>query len=300
MRGVFQALAASSAMLLVPILVHAQAPGNRPLKVFITADMEGVAGVVVDRQTGVEGADYQQFRAFMTGEVNAAIEAALAAGASEVVVTDAHGGGTNLLPGSLSRRATLISGFPMPLGMMTGIDASFGAAVFIGAHASASDGPGVLGHTYTMALKHVRLNGQEVGECGLNMAMAGHFAVPMVLVSGDQTVGAEAHRLVPAIETVAVKEALGRTAARLIDPEMAQQRISDSVRSALHRLAQIPPFKLTNPVVLEVEVATTAQAERLMLIPNMQQISGRVVRYVAPDMLGAYRMSMLIERVAGE
>jgi D-amino peptidase len=138
----------------------AVAPG---FKVFISADMEGVAGVVASNQTGREGHDYGHFRGLMTAEVNAAIAAAFEAGASEVVVTDAHGSGTNLLPGVLDPRAVLVSGFPMPGGMVTGLDETFDAAMLIGVHAHGSTANAVLAHTYIDALKHVRLNGVEVG-----------------------------------------------------------------------------------------------------------------------------------------
>jgi D-amino peptidase len=280
---------------------HAEGPASQhEFKVFVSADMEGVAGVVLDKQTGKEGSDYSQFRAFMTAEVNAAVEAAFASGATEVVVTDGHGSGTNLLPGSLDRRVVLISGFPLPLGMMTGLDETFAAAILIGAHAHASDAPAVLGHTYTNALKEVRLNGQEVGECGLSAALAGHYGVPVVFVSGDQTVAAEARRLIPGVETVAVKEALGRTAARLLDPEIARQRIGLGVRSGLGRLREIRPLRMTTPVTLEVELGNTAEAESVSLVPGVKRTGGRVVSYAAPDMLAAYRVSMLVERLAGE
>jgi len=268
-------------------------------KVFISADMEGVAGVVTGSQTGREGGDYAHFRTQMTAEVNAAIASAFEAGATEVVVTDAHGSGTNLLPGTLDRRAVLISGFPMPGGMVTGLDESYAAALLIGAHAHGSAADAILAHTYTNALKHVRLNGREVGEPGLNAAMAGHLGVPVVFVSGDRAAAEEARALIPGVETVAVKEAFGRTAARLMGLETAREKIAAGVKAALARRSDIRPVTISKPVTLEVELADAGQADSVALLPGMKRMSGRVVSYTAPDMGVAYRVSILVEKLAG-
>ncbi len=267
-------------------------------KVFISADMEGVAGVVANNQTGREGSDYGYFRAQMTAEVNAAVGAAFDAGASEVVVTDAHGSGTNLLPGDLDKRAVLISGFPMPGGMVTGLDESFAAAILIGVHAHGSTPKAILAHTYIGALKHVRLNGVEVGEPGLNAAMAGHFGVPVVFVSGDAASVAELRSLIPKVEAVAVKEAVGFTAARLMSPETAREKIALGVSTALARRKEIPPVAIAKPVTLEVELADVSQADNVALLPGMSRAGGRVVRFEAPDMGVAYRISILVEKLA--
>jgi D-amino peptidase len=267
-------------------------------KVFISADMEGVAGVVASNQTGREGHDYDHFRGLMTAEVNAAIAAAFEAGASEVMVTDAHGSGTNLLPGLVDSRAVLVSGFPMPGGMVEGLDESFEAAILIGVHAHGSTANAILAHTYIDALRHVRLNGIEVGEPGLNAAMAGHHGVPVVFVSGDLAAVDELRSLVPQVETVAVKEAVGFTAARLMSPEAARQKIAAGVGVALARRKQIPPVAIAKPVTLEVEFAEIAQADSVSLLPGMKRLGGRLVSYVAPDMAAAYRVSILVEKLA--
>jgi D-amino peptidase len=267
-------------------------------KVFLSADMEGVAGVVANKQTGSEGSDYGYFRSQMTAEVNAAVEAAFTAGASEVVVTDAHGSGTNLLPGEVDKRAVLISGFPMPFGMVTGLDETFAAAILIGVHAHGSTPNAILAHTYTGALKHVRLNGVEVGEPGLNAAMAGHFGVPVVFVSGDAAAVAELRALVPEVEAVAVKEAVGFSAARLMSPEVAREKIGRGVSEALARRKDIRPVAIAKPVTFEVELAELAQADAVALLPGMKRVAGRLLRYEAADMIAAYRISMLVEKLA--
>ncbi len=271
---------------------------NSKLKVYISADMEGVTGMVSGSQVSSSGRDYSVGRELMIAETNTAIAAAFEAGATEVVVNDSHGSQTNLLPTKIDRRAVLITGSPKPLGMMQGIDGSFDAVIFIGYHARASTVSGVLDHTFSGQLKHVRLNGQEVGEYGLNGSLAGHFGVPVVFISGDKAVLEQARELIPGIEGVAVKEAIGVTAARTLHPEEARERIAEGIKAALARRKGIQPVRLSQPVTLEIELARTSQADNAMLVPGMERISGRVVSYTAPNMVIAYKVSRLIMQLA--
>ncbi len=271
---------------------------NSKLKVYISADMEGVTGMVSGSQVSSSGRDYSVGRELMIAETNTAIAAAFEAGATEVVVNDSHGSQTNLLPTKIDRRAVLITGSPKPLGMMQGIDGSFDAVIFIGYHARASTVSGVLDHTFSGQLKHVRLNGQEVGEYGLNGSLAGHFGVPVVFISGDEAVLEQARELIPGIEGVAVKEAIGVTAARTLHPEEARERIAAGIKAALARRKGIQPVRLSQPVTLEIELARTSQADNAMLVPGMERISGRVVSYTAPNMVVAYKVSRLIMQLA--
>ena len=271
---------------------------NSKLKVYISADMEGVTGMVSGSQVSSSGRDYSVGRELMIAETNTAIAAAFQAGATEVVVNDSHGSQTNLLPTKIDRRAVLITGSPKPLGMMQGIDGSFDAVIFIGYHARASTVGGVLDHTFSGQLKHVRLNGQEVGEYGLNGSLAGHFGVPVVFISGDEAVLEQARELIPGIEGVAVKKAIGVTAARTLHPEEARERIAAGIKAALARRKEIQPVRLSQPVTLEIELARTSQADNAMLVPGMERISGRVVSYTAPNMVVAYKVSRLIMQLA--
>jgi D-amino peptidase len=271
---------------------------QRGMKVFVSVDMEGIAGVVSGNQTSSTGSDYAFGRRMMTAEANAAIAAAFDAGATEVVVNDSHGGMINLQPDQLDRRATLITGSPKPFGMMQGIDSTYAAVIFIGYHAQASTADAVLDHTYNGQLKMVRLGGREVGEYGLNAALAGHYGVPVVLVSGDRAVNQQARGLMPGIENVVVKDGIGRTAARTLHPEEARERIAAGVRAALARRTEIPPVRLARPVALEVELTNAAQADAA--VPGMQRLSARVVKYEAPDMKVAYSVSRLIAVLAAQ
>ena len=199
------------ALSLIVVTVAANAQEQR-LKIYISADMEGVVGVVTNEQLGPTGFEYARFREFMTQEVNAAIQGAMAGGATEIVVSDSHGNGQNLLIEKLPREVWLVRAWPRPLGMMQGIDETFAGAIFIGYHTGTTNTQGVRAHTISSArLADVRLKGVSVSEAGLNAAIAGHFNVPIIMVSGDDAVVKETTALLGNIEGAIVKSASGFT-----------------------------------------------------------------------------------------
>ena len=174
---------------------------ERKIKIYISADMEGVVGVVTNEQLGPQGFEYQRFREFMTQEVNAAIEAAVEAGATEIVVSDSHGNGQNLLIEKLPKNILLVRSWPRPLMMMQGIDETFGGAIFIGYHSGTTNPQGVRAHTISSArLADVRLNNISMPEAGINAAIAGHFNVPVIMVSGDDVAVKETAALLGDVE----------------------------------------------------------------------------------------------------
>src|SRR6185295_17648458 len=228
---------------------HAQ----RPLKVYISADMEGVAGVVTADQLGPTGFEYDRFRGFMTAEVLAAIQGARDAGATTIVVSDSHGNGQNLLIERFSGDISIVRSWPRPLGMMEGIDSSFAAVVFIGYHASTNSLTGVRAHTMSSAtLTSVELNGVTVPESGFNAAIAGRFGVPVVAISGDESAVGEAQRLIGPMEGAVVKHSISFHAAQTMTPEAAQALIREKVKAGVMRRAELKPYVLTNPVRLDV------------------------------------------------
>jgi D-amino peptidase len=284
------------AVLAACALPLASAAAQGRLKVYISADMEGVAGVVSHAQAG--GADYEWARPLMLAEVNAAIAAAYEAGATEVVINDSHGSHTNLRADLVDQRATLITGRPTPMGMVEGLDATFDAVIFIGYHGHANQVDAVMGHTYSGALRHVRINGAEVGEYGTAGMVAGGFKVPVVFVSGDRAFTEAARAYFPGVEALAVKEGIGATAAKTMSPLVARQRIAAGVKAALARRKSIAPPVVASPVTLEVELAEAAFADNAMMVPGMVRVDGVTVRYLAPDPPAAYRMSRLIMMLA--
>jgi D-amino peptidase len=260
------------------------------LKVYISADMEGVTGVVTDEQLGPSGFEYGRFRELMTEEVNAAIEAALAGGATEIVVSDSHGNGQNLLIERLPRDITLVRAWPRPLMMMEGIDSTFDAAIFIGYHAGTTNPEGVRAHTMSSArLADVRLNGVSVPEAGVNAAIAGHFGVPVIMISGDDVVVEEVRSLLGDIEGAVVKWAIGFHSARTLMPETALELIRERVGAALARIDEFEPYQPETPITLDVRFKNYRPAEVLAYLPIVERTDAHSIRFVGKDMLEVSR-----------
>src|SRR5215469_1280655 len=248
------------------------------MKIFISADMEGTAGVTDRDQVTAGTADYARFRRLMTEEVNAAILGALEAGAKEIVVNDSHATMRNLLIEELHPQAQLVSGSPKPYSMMQGIDASFDAVFFTGYHGAAGTQDAILDHTYSGAsVRQIKLGNLVVGEAGLNAALAGHFKVPVALATGDATAVAQVKKLMPHVEAVAVKQPIGRLAARSYQPVEARRRIKEGAVRALKRAKDLKPLVIPRPVNLELDWAHAAMADQCMLIPGMSRASARGV-----------------------
>jgi D-amino peptidase len=270
-------------------LAWAAAPPD-PLKVFISVDMEGISGVVDRDQTSATGQDYERFRKLMTAEANAAIDGAREAGATHILVNDSHGTHRNLLIEELHAPAELISNNIKPMGMMAGLDASYAAAIFIGYHAKASSGEGVLAHTGNgSTIADLRINGRSVGEGGMNIHAAGALGVPVVLVSGDQAAIAELRELVPSIEGVQVKEAIGTAAARSLRPEEAVRLIREGTARAIRRRGEIKPVPASLPVRFEVSFTDPSLALMAEQIPTVERTGPHTVAFVADDYLNGYR-----------
>jgi D-amino peptidase len=255
--------------------------------VFISVDMEGIAGVVDTTETGA-GPDYDWARRLMTEEANAAVRGVLKGQPdSRVTVADAHGSFRNILPELLDAPARLIRGKPRPLWMMAGVDADADAAFLIGYHGRAGTDRSVLAHTYGDAIADLRLNGRSVGEVGLNAAMAGHFGVPVVLVTGDESVRNEVADLLPAAVTVVVKRPLGFNAAESPTPEEARRLIEEAAAAAVSRVDTVPPFVVDGPVEVAIDLAGPAGVDRVLTLPRLEWEGGRTVTYRADDILEA-------------
>jgi D-amino peptidase len=223
----------------------------------------------------------------MTAEVNAAIDGALAGGATAVVVNDAHGSMRNILLEELNPAAQLVTGWPKPLSMMQGIDEGFEVAFFIGYHAQAGSTYGTLNHTWSGRVHTVALNGQPVGELGLNAALAGHFGIPVALVTGDQTLVEEARAMLGDIEAVAVKQAYGMRAARCLAPSKARSLIKKAAARAVQK--HVAPFVVPPPITLAISFQQTIHADMAELVPGSQRLNSRTVEFAHEDMPRAYR-----------
>ncbi|MEP7118353.1 MAG: M55 family metallopeptidase [Acidobacteriota bacterium] len=264
-----------------------QPAGTQPrgLKVHISVDMEGVAGVVTGDQLGPQGFEYERFRGFMTKEALAAVTAAQESGATEIVVADAHGNGENLLIEQFPAGVKIVRSWPRKLGMMAGIDQTFDAAIYIGYHASTTNPTGVRAHTFSSAtLARVALNGVEMTEGAWNAAIAGHFNVPVVMVSGDDAAIAEIRKVIGNIEGAETKRSLGFHSALTLTPQAALAEITAKVKAGLARRASLPPYKPQGPLVVDVTFKNYTPAELLAFLPMFERTGAHSIRFRAKDM----------------
>src|SRR6266704_7043344 len=272
------------------------------MRVYVSVDMEGIAGVVHESQTDPTNpafaAEYGRFRRLMTAEANAAVEGALAAGANKVVVNDSHWCMRNLVAEELNPAAELLSGDPKPRSMVQGIEAGFDAALFIGYHARAGTRNAILDHTYADRIHEVRLNGKPVGELGLNAGLAGVHGVPVALVSGDSALAAEAKDLLgEGVATVIVKQAVSRHAAKSVAPAVACRMIREEVQRALE--GRHAPYIVRTPVTLEVDFAMTIHADMAELCPGATRTGGRTVAFRHPEYGEVFRAWRTLLNLSG-
>ncbi len=241
-------------MACITMLAAPVAAQPRPLKVFISVDMEGLAGVVTGGDVGGTTGDYQYFRKIMAQEASAAVDGALRAGATEVVVRDSHGAKQNMLPGDLDPRARLLRGASTgPKNMMEGIDSTFGAVVFIGYHAKAGTPNAILAHTSNGNVVDFSINGASLPEGGYNALVAGLYGVPVVFVAGDGAVVRQLRALLGKVDGVAVKEAIN-DAITGMSPAAAQDAIRAGVERAVRARATYRPYALTPPYAMVLKV----------------------------------------------
>jgi D-amino peptidase len=246
--------------------------------------MEGLTGVVTGDQLGPTGFEYAAFREVMTAEVNAAIEAARAGGATEILVADSHGNMENLLLDKLPPDVQVVRSTPRPHGMLEGIDGSFAGVIFIGYHASTTNPRGVRAHTLSSAnLADVRLGGVSMPESGLNAALAGHHGVPVLAISGDDAAVAEAQALIGDVEGAVVKWALGFHSARTLTPSAGREAIKAAVRRAMARRTERKPYRVPMPTELEVRFKNYRPAEILALLPGVSRADAHSVRLTVKD-----------------
>lgn len=267
------------------------------MRVFISVDMEGVAGVVHIDQTRSNGQDFMRGRELMTLEANAAALGAFDAGAAEVVINDSHGDMRNLLWEKLDPRVRFILGSMKPLSMCQGLDdGRFDAAMYIGYHAGMGARAAILDHTYSGAVVgQVRLNGRALNETGLNALVAGHYGTPVVLVTGDDACCREAKEQLGDVETVVVKWGITRYSAKSLHPVEAQRRIRDAAMRALKNRSRFKPFTMPAPLKLEVQFLNSGNADNVAEMPGAVRIDPLTVGFTGNSVMDVFRalMSML-------
>jgi D-amino peptidase len=273
-------------LLMLPLTsLTALAQSGEGLKVFISVDMEGITGVVNWEDVSRSGKDYDYFRRIMTEETNAAIEGALAAGATEIIVRDSHGSARNILPALLNKNARLIRDWSGgPKGMMEGIDESFDAVIFIGYHAKAGTPDALLEHTSSGNVADFSINGRSLPEAGYNAMIAGRYDVPVVFAAGDKALTEQVQALLGAVETVAVKEGIG-AAALSLHPEVSHERIRAGVEHALRNLSRYQPLKWPAPYTLVLRLKNEEAVYNGSHYPGARRTGDWELTYTSDDFL---------------
>jgi len=261
------------------------------MRILISADMEGTCGAVswvhvnAPELGGVSNqSEYERVRLRMTREVNAAIEGALAGGADDVIVNDSHDGQRNLIPEELHPAARYINGNDKFFGMMQGIDLGIDAVFFTGYHAKAGTPAAPLAHTWTTYLQDVRFNGVSTGEFGLNAAIAGHFGVPVVFVSGDDKAVAQTQAILgDHVVGAVVKDGISTYTALNLHPDKARDLIRDGAERAIAAIEYATPYRLPEGVTVELEYDHQARADQTLLIPGIERVGERTIAFRPKD-----------------
>ena len=261
------------------------------MNVYVSIDMEGVAGIAHLQQVMRGSVDFERSRLLMTLEANAAVAGAFDGGATGVVVNDAHGDMYNLLQEELDVRAGLIIGSPkVPGSMLQGFGPEFDLALFLGYHAAAGTEAAVLDHTFAGRLLYdVRVNGESWTEAELNAALAGLDGVPVGLVTGDDKICATVQKRLPGARTVEVKQGLGRNVARSMHPELARKLIHETAADVVANHEGLHAFRPEGPFTLEVDVVNTAVADLCSLAPGATRTGARSLRFDTPDFREMFR-----------
>jgi D-amino peptidase len=278
------------------------------MKVLISADMEGTCGVTswVQVRPPEYGnppssqTEYERARLRMTREVNAAVEGALAGGAEEVIVNEAHNGMRNLIPEELHPSVRFITGNDKNFGMMQGIqEAGIGAVFYTGYHARSGTPAAPLAHTWTTYVQDVRFNGVSTGEYGLNAVVAGHFDVPVTLVTGDDKAVAQVREFLGAsVVGVIVKEGYSTTSAIHLHPQRAQELIRQGAEEATRRAAEARPWTLPRGCRIEVDFDHQSRADQCLYIPGVERAGDRTVGYWPKDPLDFIRVFRALMRAS--
>jgi D-amino peptidase len=273
------------------------------MKLYISSDMEGVAGVCAWEQvdTRARGRESEIYRRYYTQEVAAAIQGARTGGAGEVSVNDAHGSMRNLLLDDLPTDVRVIFGNRKPFSMVQEADATFGGAFFIGYHGGAGIADAVLSHTYTPSVVYeVRVNRIRCSEATLNAGLLGCYGVPLLLVTGDRSTVEDVRAQMPWVRGAIVKESIGTFAAATMSPAAAQRAIREAARAAVAGAADAKPFRFESPIVLEVDVLKTEQADLAETIPEFERTGSRSVRFVHDDFPTVFKAFVATWRLAGQ
>ncbi len=281
---------------LLALFLVEPAAAQRPLRIFISVDVEGLGGVGTPAMTSSSGKDYAVSRRLATDEVNAVVAAIFRHGPAEILVNDSHGDMQNLLHTELDPRVQYIQGAVKPYGMVEGLDASFDGAIFLGYHARAGTAGGFLAHTGSGAVKGLWINEMEAGEGEMNAAFAGALGVPVIMAAGDSTFVEQFSANVPGARMVVTKTAMTPVSARLLHPTVVRERLAEATGQALAGISGARPLHPGDPVRVRLRLADVTTPQILEAIPGVRQVDGFTVEFTADSMADAYRLIRFMYR----
>ncbi|KAF0815602.1 D-aminopeptidase dipeptide-binding protein DppA [Bacillus sp. ZZV12-4809] len=268
------------------------------MKLYLSADMEGITGLADHTHVGSSKHNYERSRIIMTDEANHVVTAAFEEGCSEVIVNDSHSKMNNLLIERMHPETQLITGDVKPYSMVQGLDSSFSGAMFVGYHARASM-RGVMSHSMIFGVRHMYINDHAIGEMGFNAYVAGYHGVPVLMVAGDDQAALEAEKLIPNVTTAVVKETISRSAVKSLTPAKAGQLLREKAAEALSKRELVKPLVPPENPVLKIEFANYGQAEWAALMPGAEiEVNTTIVRYQAKDILEAYQAMLVMTELA--
>lgn len=259
------------------------------MKLYISADMEGLTGVTNFLEVKRDEKDYSRFRKIMTQEVNAAIEGAMEAGVNEVLINDGHANMRNLLLEELHPNVKLISGSLKPLSQMQGVDETFDAAFFIGYHSMSGTKEGVRAHTYADEIYAIYINDLKVGELGMNAAYAGALGVPVVLISGDDKLAQEARNLLGEVETVIVKEGISVDSGKHLPLTKSKELIRKGAKRAIENMHRYSSFQVSEPGEIKLVFKHTKTAHLMANLPYFDRKDGYTITMTFNKYLIGYK-----------
>lgn len=270
------------------------------LRVFISVDMEGLSGIAHSEMTSASGAEYARGRDLLMSDLNAAIQGALDAGATDILVNDSHGSMRNVRVEQMLPPARLISHNSKPFGMMQGISGDFDAVFFIGYHTRAGNPDGLMAHTGSGAsIREIRVAGEPAGEGDMNALLAAHHGVPVALATGDEAFAEELGQRLTDTEFVAVKRAIRRTTAELIHPQETARMIREAAARSLGAIPEPLPAP-ESPVAIEIQYTRPDLAEIASLLPQIERTAPDTVRFEAGDMAEGYAIIRVLYRNLSE
>jgi D-amino peptidase len=266
------------------------------MRIYVSADIEGLCGVTTTEQTRVGGFEYEQARSWMTGSVVAVCEAAHQAGATELVVSDSHGNGQNIHVDRLPSYVQLVRAWPRPLGMMQGIECgSYAGAMLVGYHAGSTNPAGILAHTMSGEFfQEIRLNGEVASEAVLSAAIAGHFDVPILLFAGDDVSVTETRELLGDVTSATLKSGFGFFSSLTPSPAEGERRLREATREAIAQMATRKPYRMEGEVELQLRLRTRFVAEWLSYLDAVERVDAFTVRYRGASIVHVSKFLMFI------